>query len=285
MRKAIASLFAVATMAVTYGQQLYLPELSPLGKIHQQVGYTTIEVTYGRPSTRERRIMGELVPYKKLWRTGAGPCTTISFDSDVTIGGKIIPKGIYALLTIPDEKEWIVMLNKDTSKVYGDPSEYDVNNEVVNFKVTPAKTNRFYESLTINLDIKKYDAMLYLSWENTEIHFPVFTGSHEKAIREIHRTLQKNPHDQESFAIGAYYYFMNNEDSHQILQWIDKGLALGEERWLYNQKIDVLERIKNYSEARATTTKAISFLQREKPYGWDYDISDYEERLKKWPAD
>jgi len=77
---------------------------------------------------------------------------------------------------------------------------------------------------------------------------------------------------------------MNNEDSYQILEWIDKGLALREDRWLYNQKIEVLERTKNYSEARATATKAISFLQREKPIGWDYDINEYEKLLKEWPS-
>ena len=87
----------------------------------EQVGYTSVKIRSGRPAARERKIMGELVPYGKLWRTGAGKCSTNAFDTPVEINGKTIPAGVYALVTIPRETEWTVMLNSDTSKIYGDP--------------------------------------------------------------------------------------------------------------------------------------------------------------------
>lgn len=280
MKTSIVVFFFSTTISFA---QLNLPELSPEGKIHQEVGYTTIDIRYGRPSARERKIMGELVPYKKLWRTGAGACSTITFDQEVIINNKTIPPGTYAFLTIPDVKEWTVMLNSDISKVYGDPSEYDVKTEIVNFKVKPEKTTRFYESLTFDLDIVRYDAVFYLAWENTQIHFPIATRSHEKAIAEINKALEKNPDDQEILSTASYYHFMNNEEPGKILKWLDKALSLGEDRWVFYQKVDVLERMKNYTEANKTAITAIDFLKRTKPEGWEYSVREYEDRMKKWP--
>ena len=94
------------------------PSLSPKGKISQIVGNTTIEIEYERPSVRKREIFGDLVPWGKLWRTGAGSCTKISFDKDVVVSGQNIEAGKYSIFTIPNPKEWIVILNRDT-KLYG----------------------------------------------------------------------------------------------------------------------------------------------------------------------
>ena len=71
--------------------QIQLPELSPEAHPIEQVGYTTIKIRNGRPAARQRKIMGELVPYGKLWRSGAGKCSMIAFDAPVEINGKTIP--------------------------------------------------------------------------------------------------------------------------------------------------------------------------------------------------
>ena len=265
--------------------QLHLPELSPEGQIIQQVGYTKFEIRYGRPAARQRKIMGGLVPYKKLWRTGAGKCSTLSFDQEVIINNKTIPPGIYAFLAIPDEKEWTVMLNTDTSKIYGDPREYDVKNEVVRLQAYPVKTHRFYESLTFDLDIAHNDAIFMLSWENTQIEFPIATRSHEKAVSEITKGLEKDPENANLLAMASYYYFMNNENPEQILKWLDKAQALGGDRWVYQQKVDILERMKKYPEARKAADSGIAFLQRTKPQEWETEVRMYQERMKNWPKD
>jgi len=265
--------------------QLHLPELSPRSKIIEDIGYTRFEIQYGRPAARERRIFGGLIPYQKLWRTGAGKSTWLFFSTDVLINGKPVPAGAYAFVTIPGEKEWTVMLNADTSKLYGDPSEYDVAREAVLMTVKPEKTDHFYESLTIYLDSKKHDAEFYLAWENTRIHFPIVTRSHEKAIATIESTLKKEPNNVAALSSAAFYYSMNNEDPDQIMRWLNKALSIQEERWLYHQKIDLLEKMKNYDEARKTATKAIVYLKREKPDndGWEYSVREFEKKLKNWP--
>jgi hypothetical protein len=275
--------FLLIIISQTSFAQLHLPELSPMGIIEQTVGYTEFGIRYGRPAARERKIMGGLVPFNKLWRTGGGECTTISFDHEVVINGKSVLAGAYALVTIPDEKNWTIMLNSDTSKRYGDPSEYDPATEVVRLNTQSQKSDRFYESLTIELDIKRNDAILHLSWENTRISFSIATGSHEKALVAIRHALDSAPRDPEILARASFYYTMNNEDPEQALKWLDVAIANGGERWVYFQKFDLLARLKKYPEARKAARDGIAFLKRTKPQEWDGEISTYEGMMKAWP--
>lgn len=267
----------VAPMAFA---QLHTPDLSPVGLIKQTVGYTQFELQYGRPSARGRKIMGDLVPYDRLWRTGGGKCSTISFDKEVVINGKSVPAGAYALVTIPDKEQWTVMLNSDTSRIYGDPSEYDPATEVVRLHTPSRKTDRLYETLTFDLDMKRNDAIFYLSWENTQVSFAIATRSHEKALANIKQALEKAPHDPEILARSSHYYFMNNEDPQQVLQWLDLAIAHGGDRWVYSQKFEQLARLKKYADARKAAREAIAFLERTKPQEWDNEVRGYEDRIK-----
>ena len=280
MKYLLVILFLVSKVSLA---QIYLPELSSEASLTERVGYTTFNIRYGKPAARERKIMGELVPYKKLWRTGAGKCSIIAFDQPVMINNKIIPAGAYALVTIPDEKEWTVMLNSDTSKIYGDPSEYDVKDEVISFKVVTETTDRYYESLDITLDIVRYDAVFFLTWEKTQIFFPIQTLSFEKALSEIKKSIQARPNDPETLSQAAWFYYMNNEDPQQILTWLDKALTSGDERWILRQRVDILERMQKYDEAVKSTERAIAFLRKTKPTDWEESVRGYEERMKRWP--
>ena len=276
----ILALLAFAEVSVAQDE---FPELSPVGILKQTVGHTEFEIRYGRPAARKRKIMGELVPYKWLWRTGAGNCSTITFDHEVTINKKVVPAGVYALVTIPDVNEWVVMLNRDTTRRYGHPSEYDPANEVVRLTVKPEKTDRYYESLTIDLDIVRYDAIFHLSWENTQIHFPIATGTHEKTLSYIKTTLQDEPRNPDFLARASFYYSMNNEDPDQVLRWLDQAISLGGDRWVYHQKLDMLEHLERYNDARKAADEAIAFLQRTKPVEWDDEIEIIRDKVKKWP--
>jgi tetratricopeptide (TPR) repeat protein len=280
MKYVIAMLVLVHQLS---GAQIQLPELSPEANTIEQVGYTTFKIRHGRPAARQRKIMGELVPYGKLWRTGAGKCSMIAFDTPVEINGKKIPAGAYALVTIPDEMEWKVMLNSDTSKLYGDPKEYDARTEVISFNVTPGKSDRYYESLTMSIDIIRYDAIFFLSWENTQISFPIKTYSYERAVSEIRKSVQQNPDDPEQLSQAAFFYFMNNDDPQQILAWLDKALQAGDERWILQQRFDILERMQKYDEAAQAAEQAIAFLTRTKPDSWEEGVQGYKESMRRWP--
>ncbi len=103
MKKVILSaalLFALTTMEA----QVKTPQASPISKVEQTVGLTNVEIEYSRPGSKGRTVFGELVPYGKLWRTGANANTTVAFSEDVTIDGKLLKKGKYALYTLPKKQ-------------------------------------------------------------------------------------------------------------------------------------------------------------------------------------
>ena len=263
--------------------QLDLPDWSPRASVKQRIGYTKFTLEYGRPAARGRSIMGEVVKYGKLWRTGASQGTWISFDRPVSIASKTVAPGIYALLTIPDKTQWTVLLNTDTSKSYGDPSEYDVKNEVLRFTVQSEKSSHFHESLTIRFDIIHYDAVLYLNWENVQIHFPIKTGADEEAMRLIESSLAANPNNDEMLGSAAFYYSMNQKDPAKALEFLDKAIALREDRWYYRQKMSLLAKSKKYSEARKAAAQAVTFLTSKKPEHWEESVKSIEEEVANWP--
>src|SRR6476620_6764499 len=118
-----------------YSQQLKTPQPSPTAEIKQNFGLSQIEISYSRPGIKGRKIFGDLVPYDKIWRTGANSATTITFGDDVTIGGTKVPAGKYGLLTIPGQAEWTVIITKSTD--VSSASAYKEANDVVRVKVKP----------------------------------------------------------------------------------------------------------------------------------------------------
>jgi hypothetical protein len=106
-------LVLLALITVDIVAQVRFPDLSPKGTIQQKVGLTTISIVYERPAARNRKVFGELVPYKALWRTGAGNGTKIKFDQEVLIENNRIPSGTYALFCIPDRVDRYFKLRHD----------------------------------------------------------------------------------------------------------------------------------------------------------------------------
>ena len=92
--------------------QVKTPQPSPKCTVEQVVGLTNVDISYSRPSAKGRNVFGDLVPYGKLWRTGANANTTINFSEDVMISGKALKKGKYALFTTPKADVWEVILDR-----------------------------------------------------------------------------------------------------------------------------------------------------------------------------
>jgi len=140
---------------------------SPKAEANGTIGGANIKIVYSAPSARGRKIMGGLVPYNEVWRTGANEATTIEFDKAVKIEGKDLAAGKYELFTLPGEKEWTIIFQK-FSKQWGAYS-YKQANDVLRVAVKPTKTKDFVE--TFNISVGK-DAV-ELKWENTAVAFKV----------------------------------------------------------------------------------------------------------------
>lgn len=157
-----------AFLALVLSFALVLPALAERGddaKRKSKNGLTTgtidgVEVTleYGRPNVNGRTIWGDLVPYGKVWRTGADEATTITFSGDVTVQGEPLAAGTYSLFTIPEDGEWTVIFNK-VPKQWGAYS-YDEAQDALRVKATPAASDPV-ESLEFAID----GSDVILHWE------------------------------------------------------------------------------------------------------------------------
>jgi tetratricopeptide (TPR) repeat protein len=276
-------ILALTLASITSQAQLKLPELSPDATLIQNVGYVNFEITYGRPAARGRKVFGELVPYGVVWRTGGGAITKIQFDKPVTIGNKSVPAGFYSLVSIPNPKQWTILINSNTKKIFGEQQDgYDIETEVARFEVPVSHTPRFYESFTIEVEVINNDAELYISWENTQVHFPILTGSNAQAIKDIETYLAANPTDADNLSYAAYYLGMNKLEPQRLLGYVDRALKIKENWWFYELKMNLLADTGRYEEARITYKKALDYLHRAKPEGWKETEQHLSDITKKW---
>jgi len=140
---------------------------SPKAEAEGVAGSAKVKIVYCQPSARGRKIMGGLVPFGEVWRTGANEATTIEFDKPVKLEGKEVAAGKYALFTIPGESEWTIILNKD-AKQWG-AYKYNVKDDVLRVTVKPGKADAFVE--TFSIGVVKDEVQL--KWENTAVAFKI----------------------------------------------------------------------------------------------------------------
>ncbi len=264
MKPYLVILFSLSTFCLA--AQLEFPSLSPKGTVEQKIGLTTISVEYERPTARGRDIFGKLVPYKILWRTGAGNCTKIKFENEVLIDNKKIPAGQYSLFTIPDKQEWTVIFNSDTT-LYG-TGGYDESKDIIRFKTKAKTTDRYYESFTIDIDITEVNAELNISWEKTRIAFEINTQTNENLKKQVNEQLLSDKvKDPQLLAMGAEYYYFQNKDLETGLKLINKALEIREKSWYYGLKTDLLTKSKKYEEALKTLKIGMDYVKNN-PENW-----------------
>lgn len=158
-------MLAVATISLVNAQDKK-PKSPPM-KSEGKSGGVGIKIDYHAPSARDRKVMGKLVPYGKVWRTGANNATTIEFDQDAKVEGKDIAAGKYALFTIPGEDEWTIIFNSVTDQ-WGS-FDYDDGKDVLRVTAKPKKTGKMIETFEISV----LGEGVRIQWENTMVTFSV----------------------------------------------------------------------------------------------------------------
>jgi len=130
-----------------------------------------IRVTYSRPSKNDREVFGKLVPYGKVWRTGANENTEIKFYQDVELKGEKVKAGTYSLFTIPNEKEWTIILNSDLD--YWGAFKHNEKNDVIKLTVPVSSLNELLENFSIQFDSKgPNQGVMKLGWDKTLVEVP-----------------------------------------------------------------------------------------------------------------
>lgn len=199
--------------------QINMPSPSTTQTVIQDFGMGSIELTYSRPNIKNRTVFGDLVPYGKLWRTGANGASRLTFKTPVEIGGKKIDTGSYALYTIPAEDNWEIILNKGINN--GGVTGYKESEDVVRFTVPSIKTTSKTETFTMQFaNIKPESCDLQLVWEKRSISIPITTNIKDKIRAQIEAAMltDKKPHWQ-----AAQFYFEYDKNLTRALENVTKA--------------------------------------------------------------
>ncbi|MDW3646278.1 MAG: DUF2911 domain-containing protein [Bacteroidia bacterium] len=260
MKSLSLSILMVLAFGLTSLQaQINTPAPSPYSKIEQAVGLGTVTVEYFRPSMKGRDIYGGLVPFDKIWRTGANSGTQVSFSENVTVGGKEVPAGTYTLYTKPGKSSWTVMIYKDT-KLGGAVGRYNEADELTRFMVEPVTMPFKVETLTIMFgDLTDDQANMSLIWEDQMISMPIKAEVESKVLASIDRVMA-GPSGNDYYAAAVYYYNAD-KDMDKALTWINKALEGGDRFWIVTWKARILGKMGKKEDAIATSKKAMKLAE------------------------
>lgn len=165
MRKTATIVTSILFIAAAATAQEAKKPLSPPAKAEATLKGKKVTIDYSAPSKRDRKIMGGLVPYGEVWRTGANAATTLTTETDLMIGDLHVPAGKYTLYSIPGEKDWTLIVNKQTGQ-WG--TNYDAAQDLGRVKMTVTPVKDTVETFVIGIDKN-----LSLTWENTKAWVPV----------------------------------------------------------------------------------------------------------------
>jgi len=251
---AIAFLFLSAD-----AQQLTTPQPSPTANIKQNFALSSIEISYSRPGVKGRKIFGDLVPYGKVWRTGANNATTITFGEEVTVGGKKIAAGKYGLLSIPGESEWTFIITKQLDVT--SPAAYKQDQDLVRVIAKPETLPFSIETMMISIDnIKSSSCEIAVIWDNVYVNFPVTVDVDSKVMKQINDVMQN---DSRPYFNAAQYYIDNGKDLNKAVEWLDKAFAQTPDGfWIQYQKARALKMLGKKADAIAASNKSIDLAKK-----------------------
>ena len=247
----LVSLFVLATGISLHAQdEVKIPAASPLQSIEQEFGQNKISIQYSRPGKKGRKIFGELVPYGKIWRTGANASSKIKFGGDVIVAGQSVPAGEYALYTVPGKDMWEIIFHKNTS-YWGDggPS-YKKEEDQLRFKVKPETLGKEVETFTIAFEHLSSTAVdVALMWDKTRVIFTV-KADLAAIFANIEKGLAAAPEDKRPYYSAAQFYLDNGGDLNKALQWADSSeKQYPDNYWSLQLRARILMRQGKFKEA------------------------------------
>jgi len=259
-----ALLFAVFGMVSlqSAAQKVAMPAPSPLQTVTQRFGLGEVTVEYSRPAVKGRKIFGDVVPFGKIWRTGANATTKITFTDDVQLEGKAVKAGTYGIYSIPDKDSWQIMLYSDL-ELAGNVADYKQEKEVLRFTVKSARTAVKVESLTIGFDnVMPTEATLSLMWENTAVAIRMTTDIDARVMKSIEESMKS---DKPDYFRAASYYFENGKDLKQALAWATKATEDNPKAfYMMYLKAKIEYALKDDKAGRTSAEKTIVLAQEAK---------------------
>jgi hypothetical protein len=252
--KPLFSFVLLLCSQLSFAQGLKLPAPSPTQTIRQEFGLSSVEVSYSRPAVKGRVIMGDLVPYGKVWRTGANSATTITFGDDVVFGGKPVKAGKYGLLSIPDAGHWTIILTSSLDVT--SPAAYKPENDIVRVDVSTKELPFSVENFQIAFENVTSSSMdMHLLWAKTLVPISITTDVDSKVMAQLDAAMkgEKKPYFQ-----AAGYYLDTNRDLKQALSWINTAIQENPKAfYMYYLKARIQVKTGDKKGAKATALEGI----------------------------
>jgi len=262
---ASAIVLSLSTLIVQ-AQTLKTPAPSTSQTIKQAFGLGDITLDYSRPSAKGRVIFGDVVPFGKMWRTGANAATKITFSEDVKLEGKDVKAGTYAIYTVPNKDSWEVILYSDLT-MGGNTSNYKAENEVLRVVVKSTTLSKSIETFTINLsDVTATSTTLEFIWEKISVPVKITTEIDSKVMKNIETTMAV---DSRPYFQAANYYYSNNKDLNQSLIWVNKAIEQNPKAFwvtMLKARIELKLNDKKSAIATAETTAALAAEAKNDDY-------------------
>ena len=249
--------FAFLICSVVFSQ-VKTPALSPKSELTQIIGFTEMKIEFSRPSMRGRKIMGNLVNYGDIWRTGANSNTKITVSDDIRFGENTLSAGTYSILTRPGKKMWEVFFYIEDWSL---PKVWDPEKIAVKLDIPVKKANRV-ETFSIWIgNISNDSASLNLAWENSRIEIPFTVSTDEKTMASIKETMKGNPGHRDYYS-AASYYLTTGRDLKKAEKWIIKAVNEKEYYFYYRTKAEIHAGLNKFKLAIEAANKSIRLAEK-----------------------
>ena len=260
--------------------QIDHPRISPLTTIEQNIGLGTVKVIYSRPGVRDRKIIGELVPYGRIWRVGANESTKFSTDKTITVKGNILEPGTYALYAFPNEESWEFAFHTNTSHWGDGRTAYNPDEDVFRVNIRPEKMSEIREKFLISFDNIHHNGMdLIMEWEYTRLRIPINIDTDALMQVEIEKELKTNPTPQ-TYYEAARYLQEQQIDPEKALVYVNTAIEIGGDTYYFYRVKSILEAsLGNYNKAVKAASKS---LELARSLGKDEFVRMNQKNIDRW---
>ena len=220
-KKSLLLLLSLIIVTSSFAQ-LKSPNASPRSNISQIIGLVSVNLDYSRPSKKSREIFGALVPYNKIWRTGANNPTTISFSDYVKINNQLISAGEYHLYSVPTESTLDLVIYEKTD-AWGSLPTFDKSKVIARVSSDFIDLPSTVETFTISFEnISNNGSTLNIMWDNKLAIYNIDALTKDKMINNINYVMNNNPSSGD-YSRAAMYYFEEDIDIEKAMEWINKA--------------------------------------------------------------
>lgn len=259
--------------------QVQTPQLSPVCEVNQTVGLTEINISYSRPSKRNRVVFGEVVPYNEMWRLGANKNSMITISEEIYFKQDTLPKGTYALFAKPSEDKWELVFYSEYSN-WGTPENWEESKVALTLNADVSPLESSVETMCISIEnIGTATASLCITWDQVRVAFPFQLMTQKQVVESIEKVMS-GPSASDYYN-SAKYYLGEGLDPEQALKWINSAVEIRGKSayWMTRLQAQIYAELNNYDRAIASAN--LSMEEAEKAGNTNY-VKMNKQSIEAW---